>query len=208
MSAYRAAETFTFVSLQEEFPSVAGVSETVVLVTGIVSKAPAVGDLVLLVLLEEKGTASCWSIALALGQTWRDIPPKKIPLPFLHSLLSLNCQFGEEVQAEEFCCWFLFGVCVQTSWFGSAWLYCSHFYRAVSGVLGTGTEDIRWVYGCWEWWQKLQAWERGRACAQLLGLGCLADVTALCGYMASPKVSFGVFVYWGLSLCSMCCWLT
>lgn len=46
-------------SLQEELPGVAGVSETVVLVTGILSKAPAVGDLVLLVLLEEKRTASC-----------------------------------------------------------------------------------------------------------------------------------------------------
>lgn len=53
----------------------------------------------------------------------------------------------EEVQAEEFCRWFLFGVCVQAGWFGSAWLYCSHFYRVVSGVLGTGSEEIRWVYG-------------------------------------------------------------
>lgn len=50
---------FPFVSLQEEFPGVAGVSETIVLVTGMLSKAPAVGDLVLIVLLEEKGTASC-----------------------------------------------------------------------------------------------------------------------------------------------------
>lgn len=41
-------------SLQEEFPAVAGVPETVVLVTGMLSKAPAVGDSVLLVLLEEK----------------------------------------------------------------------------------------------------------------------------------------------------------
>lgn len=46
-------------SLQEEFPGVAGVSETVVLVTGILSKPPTVEGLVLLVLLEEKGTASC-----------------------------------------------------------------------------------------------------------------------------------------------------
>lgn len=59
MSAHSGAETFPFVSLQEEFPGVAVVSETVVLVTGILSKAPAVGDLVLLVHLEEKGTASC-----------------------------------------------------------------------------------------------------------------------------------------------------
>lgn len=59
MSGHSAAETFPFVSLQEEFPGVAGLSETAVLVTGILSKAPAVGDLVLLVLLEEKGTASC-----------------------------------------------------------------------------------------------------------------------------------------------------
>lgn len=44
MSAHSAAETFPFVSLQEEFPGVAGVPETVVLVTGILSKAPAVGD--------------------------------------------------------------------------------------------------------------------------------------------------------------------
>lgn len=73
--------------------------------------------------------------------------PKKIPLPFLHSLLSLNCQFGEEVQAEEFCRWFLFGACVEAGSFGSAWLCCSHFYRVVPGVLGTGTEEIRWVYG-------------------------------------------------------------
>lgn len=40
-------------SLQEEFPGVAGVPETVVLVTGMLSKAPPVEDLVLLVLLEE-----------------------------------------------------------------------------------------------------------------------------------------------------------
>lgn len=59
MSARSAAETFPFVSLQEEFPGVAGVSETVVLVIGILSKAPAVGDLVLLVLLKEKLVASC-----------------------------------------------------------------------------------------------------------------------------------------------------
>lgn len=40
-------------AFKEEFPAVAGVPETVVLVTGMLSKAPAV-DLVLLVLLEEK----------------------------------------------------------------------------------------------------------------------------------------------------------
>lgn len=59
MSAHSGAETFPFVSLQEKFPGDAGVSETVVLVTGILSKAPAVGDLVFLEHLEEKGTASC-----------------------------------------------------------------------------------------------------------------------------------------------------
>lgn len=27
--------------------------------------------------------------------------------------------------------------------------YCSHVYQAVSGALGTGSEDFLWVYGCW-----------------------------------------------------------
>lgn len=97
-------------------------------------------------------------------------------------------------------------VCVRTGSFGSAWLYCNHFYQTVSGVLGTGSEDIRWVYG----WLGAVAgeaagMERGRACARLVGIGCLADVAAPCSYMASSKVSFGVFVFWGLSLCSTCC---
>lgn len=64
MSAHSAAETFTFVSLQEEFPSVAGVSETVVLVTGILSKAPAVGDLVLLALGRKR---NCFLLKYCFG---------------------------------------------------------------------------------------------------------------------------------------------
>lgn len=62
----------------------------------------------------------------------------------------------------------------------------------MSGGFCTGSEDILWVYGSLAQWQEeLQAGERGRACAQLLGLGCLAVVAAPGATWPHPRSALG-----------------
>ena len=76
---------------------------------------------------------------------------------------------------------------------------CSRLYLMVSGVLRAGSKDIH----C-DLWEAGNGGRRSRRRGKaLLGLGCLADVAACCGYTASSKMSLGVFVL-GKALPCLC----
>lgn len=139
----------------------------------------------------------------SLQVLWLSVRPKemclqKTPPPFLCSLLGLNCQGGEEMprcQQKNIVMGLFWCVCTDRL----VWQFLVTF---VAIFIWLCQESSAWQQGCplwfvggWEPWQeKPQAWESGRACTGLLGLGCLTGVAVPCSHTVSSEISLSVFV--------------
>lgn len=142
-------------SLQEEFPGVAGVPETVVLVTGILSKAPAVGDFVLLVLLCFL-LKSCFGFRADLKRySSEENPPTFSALPAQPELLV----WGRGASRRVLSLVSVWGVCVRTGLAVPGYI-AAIFIGLCQESLALAVRISAGFMGGWERWQeKLQAWK-------------------------------------------------